>query len=115
MKNVKLTGPSQTIKRRVECLVRVDSALEGLEVDRWIQHLISSKPTRIPDNHQLTEPTSITPNDIVDKNDPVYKPLGQATVTRSSILLRSKKTPAADHVSLIALLTSHQEHKISLP
>ena len=74
MKNCKLTGPSQKIKRRVECLVRVDSALEGLEID-------------------------FIPNYPVDKNDPVYKPPGPAVVTRSDRLLRSKKTSVSDNVS----------------
>ena len=108
IKNCKLTGPSQTIKRRVENLVQVDSALEGLEIDKWLQQLISSKPVRIPDCHQLIEPAHITPN------DPVYKPLCPATVTKSDRLLRSRKTPATDHVLLLALLTSHQEFQISL-
>ena len=56
-------------------LVQVDSALEGQEIDKWLQQLILSKPVRIPDYHQLKEPAPIAPNDPIDKNDPVYKPL----------------------------------------
>ena len=95
IKDGKLTKPSQTIKRRVKNLVRVNLALECLEINKWIQHLILSKTVRIPDYHQLKEPA---PNGQIDKNDPVYNPLCQATVNKSDRLLRSIKTPASDHV-----------------
>ena len=36
IKDGKLTGPSQTVKRRVDQLVRVDSALEGLTIEACV-------------------------------------------------------------------------------